>query len=165
MLTPLGGAGSANGLNSLDPTRSQILSCHLHRPQTRESANWRCLCRWRGSARLAFWRQFEPDELVAALPCRIDRRHESFRMPFEHANVVRAEHDKSQFAAFQILLIFETLIRRDQDSKPGVFRCAQKIASTSRAFPIQRLMQQHFHEGVVGEPLPRRHILTTLICL
>ena len=48
-------------------------------------------------------------------------------MLFEHTNVVRTEHDKSQFAAFQILLIFETLIRRDHDPKPGVFRCAQKI--------------------------------------
>ena len=48
-------------------------------------------------------------------------------MLFEHANVVRTEHDKSQFAAFQILLIFETLIRRDHDPKPGVFRCAQEI--------------------------------------
>ena len=45
-------------------------------------------------------------------------------MPFEHTNVIRTQHDKSQFAAFQILLIFETLIRRDHDSKPGVFRCA-----------------------------------------
>ncbi len=48
-------------------------------------------------------------------------------MLFEHADVVRTEHDESQFAAFQILLIFETLIRRDHDSKPGVFCCAQKI--------------------------------------
>ena len=73
----------------------------------RESANWRWLGRWRSPARLAFWRQFEPDKLVAAFPCRIPRRHESFRMLFEHTNVVRTEHDKSQFAAFQILLIFE----------------------------------------------------------
>jgi len=48
-------------------------------------------------------------------------------MLFEHANVIRAEHDKRQFAAFQILLIFETLIRRDHDSKPGIFCCPQKI--------------------------------------
>src|SRR5271165_623739 len=91
----------------------------------RESANRRWLGRRRRPAWLAFWRRFEPDKLVAAFPCRIDRRHESFRMHFEHANVVRTEHDKSQFAAFQILLIFETLIRRDHDSKPGVFRRAQ----------------------------------------
>ena len=93
----------------------------------RESANRRRLGRSRSPAWLAFWRQFEPDKLVAAFPCRIDRRHESFRMLFEHTNVVRTEHNKSQFAAFQILLIFETLIRRDHDSKPGVFCCAQKI--------------------------------------
>lgn len=49
-------------------------------------------------------------------------------MLFEDANVVRTEHDKSQFAAFQILLIFETLIRRDHNFKPGVLCCAQKIA-------------------------------------
>lgn len=48
-------------------------------------------------------------------------------MFFEHTNMVRTQHNKSQFAAFQILLIFEALIRRDHDSKPGVFRCPQKI--------------------------------------
>jgi hypothetical protein len=36
----------------------------------------------------------------AAFPRRIDRSHEFFRMLFEHTNVVRTEHDKSQFAAF-----------------------------------------------------------------
>jgi len=39
-------------------------------------------------------------------------------MLFEHTNVVRTQHDKSQLAAFRILLIFETLIRRNHDSKP-----------------------------------------------
>jgi hypothetical protein len=48
-------------------------------------------------------------------------------MLFEHTNVIRTEHDKSQFAPFQILLIFETLIRRNHDSKPGIFCCPQKI--------------------------------------
>ena len=48
-------------------------------------------------------------------------------MLFEHTNVIRTEHDKSQFAPFQILLIFETLIRRNHDSKPGFFCCAKKI--------------------------------------
>ncbi len=85
------------------------------------------LGRWRSPALVASWRQFEPDKLVAAFPYRIDRRHESFRMLFEHANVIRTEHDKSQFAAFKILLIFETLIPRDHDSKPGVFCRPQKV--------------------------------------
>ena len=38
------------------------------------------------------------------------------------------EDDKRQLAAFQILLIFETLSRRAQDSNPGGCSCAQKIA-------------------------------------
>ena len=59
-------------------------------------------------------------------------------MLFEHTNVVRTEHNKSQLAAFQILLIFETLIRRDHDSKPGVFRYAQKI-TVDQSSPAQFL--------------------------
>lgn len=99
----------------------------IHRK--RESANWHWLLgRWFSPARLGFWRQIKPDKLVAAFPCRIDRRNELFRMLFEHSNVVRTKHDKSQLAAFQILLIFETLIRRDHGSKTGVFCCSQQIA-------------------------------------
>ncbi len=59
-------------------------------------------------------------------------------MLFEHTNVVRTEHDKSQFAALQILLVFETLIRRDHDFKPGVFCCAQKI-TVDQSSPAQFL--------------------------
>ena len=38
-------------------------------------------------------------------------------MPFEYADVIGAEYNKSQLAAFQILLIFQALICRHHDSK------------------------------------------------
>lgn len=48
-------------------------------------------------------------------------------MPFEDTNVVRTQHDKSQLAAFQVLLIFQALIGRDHNTKPRVFRRPEKI--------------------------------------
>lgn len=59
------------------------------------------LSRWFSPAPLAFWRQIEPDKLVAAFPCRIHCGHKYFRMLLEDTDAVRAEHDKSQFAAFR----------------------------------------------------------------
>jgi len=124
----------------------------------RESANWRWLRQWRSPARLAFWRQFEPDKLVATLLCRIDRRHESFRMLFEQTNVVCAENDKSQLSAFQILLTFKTLIRRDHYFKPGVFCCAQKIA-VYQPSPAQILSRA----DVVFLEIPQERVRDVLI--
>jgi hypothetical protein len=56
-------------------------------------------------------------------------------MLFENADMICTQHYQRQLAAFQILLIFETLIGRDQDVKPVVFRGLQKIAVGNRAQP------------------------------
>ena len=49
-------------------------------------------------------------------------------MLFENADMICTQHYQRQFAAFQILLIFEALIGRDQDVKPVIFSGLQKIA-------------------------------------
>ena len=49
-------------------------------------------------------------------------------MLFENADVICTQHYQRQFAAFEILLIFEALIGRDQDVKPVIFSGLQKIA-------------------------------------
>ena len=59
------------------------------------------------------------------------------RMLFEQTNTVGTEHGKCRFAALQILLRFESLIRGDHHSKPGAFRYRLrfgKFSHGSRAF-------------------------------
>jgi hypothetical protein len=45
---------------------------------------------------------------------------------------------RASLRPFQILLIFETLIRRDHDSKPGIFCCLQQI-TVDKPSPTQFL--------------------------
>ncbi len=69
-----------------------------------------------------------PDKLVAPSLGGIDGQHELFGMLFENADMICTQNHQRQFAALQILLIFEALIGRDHDVKPVIFSGLQKIA-------------------------------------